>query len=33
GSVLASSGSIPLPIAVAEDRTVVIPTKFSINHH
>ncbi|CAJ2648242.1 unnamed protein product [Trifolium pratense] len=33
GSVLASSGSSPLPIAVAGDRTVVLPTKFSVNHH
>ncbi|PNX80191.1 F-box/FBD/LRR-repeat protein [Trifolium pratense] len=33
GSVLASSGSSPLPIAVAGDRTAVLPTKFSANHH
>jgi hypothetical protein len=33
GSVLTSSGSRPLPIAVAEDRTAVLPTKFNVNHH
>ncbi|MCI50386.1 hypothetical protein A2U01_0071630, partial [Trifolium medium] len=33
GSVLTSSGSSPLPITVAGDRTVVLPTKFSDNHH
>ncbi|MCI96128.1 hypothetical protein A2U01_0117428, partial [Trifolium medium] len=33
GSVLASSGSSPLPIAVAGYRTVVLPTKSSANHH
>ncbi|PNX70872.1 hypothetical protein L195_g057828, partial [Trifolium pratense] len=32
-SVLASSGFSPLPIAVAGDRTVVLPTKFSVIHH
>ncbi|MCH79371.1 wall-associated receptor kinase galacturonan-binding protein [Trifolium medium] len=30
--VLASSDSSPLAIAVAGDRTVVLPTKFSVNH-
>ncbi|MCI90876.1 hypothetical protein A2U01_0112170, partial [Trifolium medium] len=29
----ASSGSSPLPIAVAGDQTVVLHTKFSVNHH
>ncbi|MCI70327.1 hypothetical protein A2U01_0091590 [Trifolium medium] len=33
GSILASSGSSPLPIAVAGDQTVIIPTKSSTNHH
>ncbi|PNX98874.1 cytochrome p450 [Trifolium pratense] len=33
GSVLASSGSSPLPIAVAGYRNVVIPTKSSVDHH
>ncbi|MCI75705.1 hypothetical protein A2U01_0096974, partial [Trifolium medium] len=32
-SVLTSSGSSLLPIAVAGDRSVVISTKFSVNHH
>ncbi|MCI47554.1 hypothetical protein A2U01_0068796, partial [Trifolium medium] len=32
-SVLTSSGSNPLPIAVAGDRTVVLPTKSNANHH
>ncbi|MCI29060.1 hypothetical protein A2U01_0050265, partial [Trifolium medium] len=32
-SVLASSGSSPLPIAVAGDQTVVLPIKFNVNHH
>ncbi|GAU39501.1 hypothetical protein TSUD_68650 [Trifolium subterraneum] len=30
---LVSSGSSPLPIAVAEDQTVIIFTKFGANHH
>jgi hypothetical protein len=30
GSVLTSSGSNPLLIPVAEDRTVILPTKFTI---
>jgi hypothetical protein len=33
GLVLASSGSGPLPIVVAEDRTLALPTKVSVNHH
>jgi hypothetical protein len=33
GSVLVSSGFSPLPIAVAGDRTVVLSTKFSVNHN
>ncbi|MCI41251.1 hypothetical protein A2U01_0062484, partial [Trifolium medium] len=32
-SVLASSGYNSFPIAVAGDRTVVLPIKFSVNHH
>ncbi|MCI47148.1 hypothetical protein A2U01_0068389, partial [Trifolium medium] len=32
-SVMASSGSSLLPITVAGDRTGVLPTKFSANHH
>jgi hypothetical protein len=32
GPVLTSSGSSSLPIAIAEDRTMIIPTKFSVNH-
>src|SRR4051812_11658285 len=31
GRVLTSSGSIPLPITVAGDRIVVLPTKSSAN--
>ncbi|MCI50214.1 hypothetical protein A2U01_0071458, partial [Trifolium medium] len=27
------NGFSPLPIAVARDRTVVLPIKFSANHH
>jgi hypothetical protein len=30
---LTSSGFILLPIAVAGDRTVILPTKFSANYH
>ncbi|MCI55965.1 hypothetical protein A2U01_0077216, partial [Trifolium medium] len=33
GSVLVLSGFSPLTIAVAGDRTVILPTKFSVNHH
>jgi hypothetical protein len=33
GLVLASGGSSPLAIVIAADRTVVLPTKFSANHH
>ncbi|PNX65262.1 hypothetical protein L195_g062505, partial [Trifolium pratense] len=33
GRVLKSSGSSPLPNAVAGDRTAVLPTKFNGNHH
>ncbi|MCH82316.1 hypothetical protein A2U01_0003119 [Trifolium medium] len=31
--VLTSSDSSLLPIAVVGDRTVILPTKFSANHH
>jgi hypothetical protein len=33
GSVMVSSGSSSLPIAVAGDRTMNLPTKFSANYH
>jgi hypothetical protein len=32
-SVLISTGSSPLPIAVTEDRTVILAIKFSVNLH
>jgi hypothetical protein len=32
-SVLASGGFSPLPITVAGDRTVLLLTKLSVNHH
>jgi hypothetical protein len=32
-SILASSGSNSLPILVAGDWIVVLPSKFNVNHH
>jgi hypothetical protein len=33
GSVLASSDSRSLPVAVVGDRTVLLPIKFNVNHY
>jgi hypothetical protein len=33
GSVLSSNSFSLLPITVAEDWIVVLPTKFSVNHY
>jgi hypothetical protein len=33
GLVLTSGDSSPIPIAVAVDQTLLIPTKFSVNRH
>jgi hypothetical protein len=30
---LSSNGSSSFPVAVAGDRTVVLSTKFNVNHH